>query len=108
MSPVSVPGCIIFEVSFQKEPELLTIQSRVVCFTAKMVKAKRIHRIEPRPQNTMATSYAAHGNSVRPSSFVPLGREIQNCQPTWRQRRSGNGNGKCLLCDAPHQLLMEL
>ena len=60
----------------------------------------------PRPQNTMATSYAARGNSIRPSSFVPLGREIQNCQPTWRQRRSGNG--KCLLCDAPHQLLMEL
>ena len=48
MSPVSVPGCIIFEVSFQKEPELLTIQSRVVCFTAKMIKAKRIHRIEGR------------------------------------------------------------
>ena len=48
MSPVSVSGCIIFEVSFQKEPELLTIQSRVVCFTAKMVKAKRIRRIEGR------------------------------------------------------------
>ena len=41
------PGCIIFQVLFQKEPELLTVQSSGVLYSEED-KAKMIHRIESR------------------------------------------------------------
>ena len=72
------PGCIIFQVLFQKEPELLTVQSSGVLYSEEDKGKNDTSDRKPRPPDTMTTSHLTYANSGRPNSIVPCGRKIWN------------------------------
>ena len=72
------PGCIIFQVLFQKEPELLTVQSSGVIYSEEDKGKNDTSGRKPRPPDTMTTSHLTYANSGRPNSIVPCGRKIWN------------------------------
>ena len=72
------PGCIIFQVLFQKEPELLTVQSSGVLYSEEDKGKNDTSDRKPRPPDTMTTSHLTYANSGRPNSTVPCGRKIWN------------------------------
>ena len=72
------PGCIIFQVLLQKEPELLTVQSSGVLYSEEDKGKNDTSDRKPRPPDTMTTSHLTYANSGRPNSIVPCGRKIWN------------------------------
>ena len=72
------PGCIIFQVLFQKEPELLTVQSSGVLYSEEDKGKNDTSDRKPRPPDTMTTSHLTYANFGRPNSIVPCGRKIWN------------------------------
>ena len=72
------PGCIIFQVLFQKEPELLTVHSSGVLYSEEDKGKNDTSDRKPRPPDTMTTSHLTYANFGRPNSIVPCGRKIWN------------------------------